>query len=248
MKAAIIAGCVALSVLSASSAHAREWQGNMPKLVGKLPPYPPVVCVTPNWTPEPCESRQPSHADAFEEVGKALGEFFKWLEWTKTNWLGTILVDYRPWNGEWPKPSPQVYTTILYDEFGGYLHFHEEHFRKLAESGDNVEVRGQCASSCTMILAYIPKEQLCFSGAAILKFHLPQTDNREEALRVGRYMLNHYPQDIRLWLRAKGGVEQMPHKEGWWDLYATDLWTMGYRKCEPGIPAMLRPTEHWNRK
>src|SRR6516225_6490076 len=68
VKKLFLAGVAALSVLSASAAHAREWQGNMPKPVGKLPPYPPVVCVTPNWTPEPCEGRQPSHADAFEEV------------------------------------------------------------------------------------------------------------------------------------------------------------------------------------
>jgi hypothetical protein len=24
------------------------------------PPYPPVACVTPNWTPEPCENREAS--------------------------------------------------------------------------------------------------------------------------------------------------------------------------------------------
>ena len=60
MKKAFLAGVAALSVLYASAAHTREWQGNMPKPIGKLPQYPPVVCVTPNWTPEPCESRQPS--------------------------------------------------------------------------------------------------------------------------------------------------------------------------------------------
>ena len=46
-------------------------------------------------------------------------------------------------------------------------------------------------------------------------------------------MLNRYPQDIRLWLREKGGVENMPHREGWWILWAHELWDMGYRKCEP---------------
>ena len=30
----------------------------------ELPPYPPVVCVKPEWTPEPCESRQASSAHA----------------------------------------------------------------------------------------------------------------------------------------------------------------------------------------
>jgi hypothetical protein len=34
-----------VAVLFSSVAHAQ--QGNLPKPVGKLPPYPPVVCVTP---------------------------------------------------------------------------------------------------------------------------------------------------------------------------------------------------------
>jgi hypothetical protein len=44
------------ATLSYSIAHAQ--QGNLPTPVRKLAPYPPIVCVTPNWTPEPCESRQ----------------------------------------------------------------------------------------------------------------------------------------------------------------------------------------------
>jgi hypothetical protein len=50
-----------MAVLFSSVAHAQ--QGNLPKPVGKLPPYPPVVCVTPNWTAEPCADRQPPQAN-----------------------------------------------------------------------------------------------------------------------------------------------------------------------------------------
>jgi len=45
-------------------------------------------------------------------------------------------------------------------------------------------------------------------------------------------MYSHYPQDIRLWLANKGGVDRMPYF-GMWKLEAAELWEMGYRKCEP---------------
>ena len=50
--------CTALALFSVGAAHAQ--QGNLPTPVQKLPAYPPVACVTPNWMPEPCESRQVS--------------------------------------------------------------------------------------------------------------------------------------------------------------------------------------------
>ena len=134
MKKTLLASVAALFLVT-GTAHSREWQGNMPNPVGKLPSYPPVVCVTTNWTPEPCKNRQPS-VDMFEGMSKAI-EFFKWLEWTKTNWLGTILVDYRPWDRVRPG-----HVTVLYYEIGGLGQDHIERWRALAASGDNVEIRG----------------------------------------------------------------------------------------------------------
>ena len=43
-------------------------------------------------------------------------------------------------------------------------------------------------------------------------------------------MISHYPQDIRLWIRAKGDAEKMP-LHGFWTLTAHELWEMGYQKC-----------------
>jgi ATP-dependent protease ClpP protease subunit len=34
-------------------------QGNLPAPVQKLPAYPPIVCITPDWRPESCATRQP---------------------------------------------------------------------------------------------------------------------------------------------------------------------------------------------
>jgi hypothetical protein len=44
------------AALFCSVAHAQ--QGNLPAPVQKLSPYPPAVCVTPDWRPEPCEDKK----------------------------------------------------------------------------------------------------------------------------------------------------------------------------------------------
>src|SRR5215471_4510339 len=102
MKKALLTGIAALSVLYASAAHAREWQGNMPKPVGKLPSYPPIVCVTPNWIPEPCEGRQSSpkqaHTGNWDFMDgpdwKALWDFLRLLD---TSWVATADKKVQPW-------------------------------------------------------------------------------------------------------------------------------------------------------
>jgi hypothetical protein len=232
MKKALLAGVAALLMLSASAAHATEWQGNIPKPVGKLPPYPPIVCVTPNWTPEPCENRQPNWL-------KALGELFKWLEWlewTKTNWLGTVIFDVpRPWDGKWPR-----LTTVLRYEPGGVLHEHEKRWWDLARSGDDVEIRDMCASACTMIMAYVPRERMCFGERSALLFHASRnaTDKMISVSTTVR-MFYSYPKDIQEWLRERGGLAV-----GDVVALAKDLWAMGYRKCGPD----LHEQEIWKEK
>ena len=243
---------IGMMVIAARSAHAqmvcagkyeqkvdfdrcmRDWVDPQPvntrakdKPVGKLPPYPPVVCVAPNWTPEPCENRQPSPTDAFGEVGKALDEFFKWLRWTETNWFGTVLVDYKPWNGVWPKP-----TTVLQYEPGGIIGEHMQRWLDLAVSGNDVEIRGPCFSACTLIVGYVPKGRLCFGDFASLQFHLArEPDTGKMSLSASLWMLAQYPQDIRNWLMARGGVANMTI-HNFWELRAEELWDMGYRKCK----------------
>ena len=132
MKRLLLSGIAAL-FLATGAAHAREWQGNMPKPIGKLPSYPPIVCVTPNWTPEPCESRKSSaHADAWGDVGEAIGKLFDFLDMLDRSWLGTALKNYdhdpKSWNGAWPPYSYRNYrtlqpksSTVLFVERGGVI-------------------------------------------------------------------------------------------------------------------------------
>ncbi len=58
MSRAALLGCTLALLFSVGAGHAQ--QGNLPTPVQKLPAYPPVACVTPDWRPEPCEDRNAS--------------------------------------------------------------------------------------------------------------------------------------------------------------------------------------------
>ena len=60
----------------------------------------------------------------------------------------------------------------------------------------------------------------------------PTVETVTPSVPTTQYMLDKYPPDVRLWLRDRGGVERMT-VEKWWVLHASELWEMGYRKCDP---------------
>ena len=113
-------------------------------------------------------------------------------------------------------------------------------WEELALSGDYVEIRGPCVSGCTLIMMHIPSSRLCFGENASLGFHLAQIkydghfgDHEfHPDLKLSQWMVDHYPQDIHNWLMNRGCVEKMTVRD-MWSLPAEELWTMGYRKCEP---------------
>jgi hypothetical protein len=45
--------CITVFMVFTAVSPALAQQGNLPVPVQKLAPYPPVVCVTPNWAPKP---------------------------------------------------------------------------------------------------------------------------------------------------------------------------------------------------
>ena len=135
MSRAALLCCTALTLsLGAGVAHAQ--QGNLPRPVQKPPAYPPVVCVTPNWRPEPCEGRHDipqvmeeedrappalpllnsrNTPRAFECIKPAepgwlgLGGLFQLLDCTWFGWIKPYPV--KPFDGKWPASQ----STIIPD-------------------------------------------------------------------------------------------------------------------------------------
>jgi hypothetical protein len=124
-----------------------------------------------------------------------------------------------------------IIESFLRAEYGGRIDQHIARWKALAASDDNVEIRDLCASACTLVTAYIPKQRLCFSPTALLAFHHARSLNGEIAMDASQMMFNSYPQDIRMWLQNKGGLEKMP-VDGYWYMLPSELWQMGYRRCE----------------
>jgi hypothetical protein len=105
-----------------------------------------------------------------------------------------------------------------------------------AQSGE-VQVRGPCMSACTLVLSYISKNRLCFDDKAVLGFHKVRyqftlangPDIAAESTTTE--VVESYPEDIRAWIDSQGGQKRMP-MDGYWYLWAKNLWAMGYRKCD----------------
>jgi hypothetical protein len=141
MRKLLLAGTAGTATLLLL-AEASAQQGNLPKPVQKLPAYPPVICVATNWAFESCEDRQTPLPQP-----NPLRAFGRAIE------------------------SPPRLKTVLYYEPGGMIAEHWQRWMKLAGSGDDVEIRGPCVSACTLIMAHIPSDRLCFGQNASLQFH-----------------------------------------------------------------------------
>src|SRR5258708_13635650 len=127
----------------------------------------------------------------------------------------------------------EAHRTELGLEWGGNLIDHIERWQALDKSGDVIEIRGPCVSACTMVMAFIPRERLCFGVQGELRFHAARDGQSatESSLYWTNWMIQRYPQDIRTWIESRGGAEKMTIKE-FWTLDLSALLNMGYLSCE----------------
>ena len=143
--------------------------------------------------------------------------------------IGTVFVLVLwalPAHGQKPPP-----TTVVGFDVGGRMYEYDARWRKIAGDGGPVEVRGICRSACTLLVARVPRQRLCFSDYSSLHFHQARHDDGTPALKATRWMIYSYPADIRDWILTKGGPAAMPLRN-YWVLTAEKLWEMGYRKCD----------------
>jgi hypothetical protein len=117
---------------------------------------------------------------------------------------------------------------------GGELTRYEDRWSKIAAAGSKVAITSACQSACTLVTAYLAKENICFGEFAWLGFHqATYTENGKPALFATQWMFDRYPLEIQAWIEGKGGVEDMPHSgTRFWTLPAKTLWRMGYKRCD----------------
>ena len=99
---------------------------------------------------------------------------------------------------------------------GGKVLEHAVYFRAVAMGGDNVEVRTGCPSACATLMAYIPKERICFAQGSWLGFHLVRA-GRDGAPRfeITKWLIDGFPNDIQTWINQRGGLNMWPYRDVW---------------------------------
>jgi len=91
-------------------------------------------------------------------------------------------------------------TIDVSDDHGGLLAAYQAQWAQLSTQGVNVRIVGPCVSACTVLLGYIPRQNICVTSGAYFGFHLATTTFATEDL------LRAYPADIRVWLNQRGGL------------------------------------------
>lgn len=119
---------------------------------------------------------------------------------------------------------------IVLRDNGGPLEDRIRYLSVLRQSGQRVEIRGQCASACTLYLGLL---RTCISRNAVMEFHGPQSQLYGIALPPAQFeywsrvMADHYPPPLRRWFLAEGRHEIM----GVHRIRGEQLINLGVREC-----------------
>lgn len=98
----------------------------------------------------------------------------------------------------------------IYADLGGNVLSYVAHYDDLARRGVKVEIDGDCASSCTMGLAY---PNFCVKPNATMRFHPSYTPFYFFYIMnpMGtKIMIDHYPPDARKVIDAHGDLTKDP--------------------------------------
>lgn len=91
---------------------------------------------------------------------------------------------------------------------GGYLDDYIKTRDLLESLGTPIEIRSECNSACTI---YLSLDNLCITESASFTFH-STGDPKADA-----FLLDTYPEDVRNWIRGKGGLTSLPITLSWVD-------------------------------
>ena len=105
-----------------------------------------------------------------------------------------------------PGPIQAQTAIVITQDLGGSVESRLRGIEQLRVAGTRVEIRGQCASACTMLLG-LPNT--CVARSSRLGFHGPQSQYYgislppEEFEHWSRIMASHYPGAIKSWFMSE---------------------------------------------
>lgn len=99
---------------------------------------------------------------------------------------------------------------VITNDSGGRIGTYVDKYRRMAAAHIPIEVRGWCASACTLALGLVPKKQVCISRNASLGFHAPwDYDRRGKVVwypDTAIVMFRKYDPFVRKLIKARGGL------------------------------------------
>jgi len=129
-------------------------------------------------------------------------------------------------------PDADEIVIIKYGQ-GGVVAEHNLRFAAYRNRKSKVEIRGPCYSACTLITAYVSKDNLCIAQGAFLAFHAVRSKATNEIMSAATALMYwQQPGDIRSWIDRTGGYQHLP-LDGYWIMHDTELWAIGYPRCAP---------------
>jgi hypothetical protein len=99
-------------------------------------------------------------------------------------------------------------AMTIADDGGGQIGAYLAKFRALRASGERVEIDGTCASACTMLLGFIPRDRVCVTPRAKLVFHSAWDAGGDKGVAAdgNRILWASYPERVRQWIERNGGL------------------------------------------
>ena len=122
--------------------------------------------------------------------------------------------------------AQQIY--VVNADRGGLISSRVTQVRKLRSSGQRVEIRGTCLSSCTMLLG---SGNVCVYPNAVLGFHGPSSYGRRlqpaDFERWSQEIARHYTPQLRNWYLNTARYRT----NGFYQISGRELIRMGYKRC-----------------
>ncbi len=97
---------------------------------------------------------------------------------------------------------------------GGVIEKYIDRFNYIRATGQPIIVDGSCASACTLIMRYVPRDRVCVTNRAVFGFHAASYRLALTGQYVGpnaegtKFMMNSYPPVVRRWIIRNGGLKQ----------------------------------------
>lgn len=95
-------------------------------------------------------------------------------------------------------------TTVITNDRGGFVLQYILKYQKLKENNSLVQIKGMCASACTLVFL-LPEEQICVDPSSEMLFHQATFKGVREEVAT-KYLFDHYPPWLKKFISDKGGL------------------------------------------